>query len=96
MMARYTLSRNTRIKSTLSANRGFTLIELLVVVAIIALLVAILLPALAKAREQARCSRCLSNLKQRGTGITMYTFDNKSSLPGRRDPMLMKDKWETV
>ena len=52
--------------------RGFTLIELLVVVSIIALLVSILLPALSKAREQARMAMCLHNLKQLGIVWTMY------------------------
>jgi prepilin-type N-terminal cleavage/methylation domain-containing protein len=62
--------------------RGFTLIELLVVVAIIALLLTILLPALSKARESARASQCLSNLKQMGHAIQMYTMDSKGTLPG--------------
>lgn len=61
---------------------AFTLIELLVVVAIIALLISILLPSLARAREGARSSVCLSNLKQFGYGVVMYTAESKSILPG--------------
>jgi prepilin-type N-terminal cleavage/methylation domain-containing protein/prepilin-type processing-associated H-X9-DG protein len=52
--------------------KSFTLIELLVVVAIIAVLVAILLPALSKARFQARTMVCLTNLRQVGIGLNMY------------------------
>ena len=55
--------------------RGFTLIELLVVIAIIAILAAILFPVFAKAREKARQSSCLSNLKQLSLGMIQYTQD---------------------
>lgn len=55
--------------------RGFTLVELLVVIAIIAILAAILYPAFARARQAARMSACLSNLKQIGTAIMLYQED---------------------
>jgi prepilin-type N-terminal cleavage/methylation domain-containing protein/prepilin-type processing-associated H-X9-DG protein len=61
--------------------RGFTLIELLVVIAIIAILAAILFPVFAQAREKARATACLSNMKQIGTAIMMYTQDNDEYMP---------------
>ncbi len=60
---------------------GFTLIELLVVIAIIAILAAILFPVFARAREQARKTVCLSNLKQIGLAALMYVQDYDEQFP---------------
>jgi prepilin-type N-terminal cleavage/methylation domain-containing protein/prepilin-type processing-associated H-X9-DG protein len=60
---------------------GFTLIELLVVIAIIAILAAILFPVFSRAREKARQTSCLSNLKQLGLGLIMYTQDYDETYP---------------
>jgi prepilin-type N-terminal cleavage/methylation domain-containing protein/prepilin-type processing-associated H-X9-DG protein len=64
-----------------SKPRGFTLIELLVVIAIIAILAAILFPVFAQAREKARQSTCLSNLKQIGLAFRQYTQDYDEIMP---------------
>jgi len=63
------------------SGRGFTLIELLVVIAIISILAAILFPVFAQAREKARATACLSNMKQIGTGMLMYVQDYDETLP---------------
>jgi prepilin-type N-terminal cleavage/methylation domain-containing protein len=64
-----------------ATRRGFTLIELLVVIAIIAILAAILFPVFAQAREKARQTSCLSNLKQLGAAMIMYGQDYDGLFP---------------
>ena len=62
-------------------NKGFTLIELLVVIAIIGILAGILLPVLSRARESARKTQCMSNIKQIGMGLIMYANENNETFP---------------
>lgn len=69
------------IAAAKQARRAFTLIELLVVIAIIAILAAILFPVFGRARENARRSSCISNLKQIGLGFAQYMQDYDSKYP---------------
>src|SRR6056297_2222361 len=65
----------------MKCRKAFTLIELLVVMAIIAILAAMLMPALQRAREAARRSSCLNNMKELGAGLAMFQNEHRGQLP---------------
>jgi type II secretory pathway pseudopilin PulG len=67
---------------------SFTLVELLIVIGIIAVLAALLLPALNRAQESGRATRCLSNLHQIGLALQAYVSDNHNQLPYMNDRSL--------
>jgi len=67
--------------SSVKVRRAFTLIELLVVIAIIAILAALLLPALGKAKDKAKTTQCLNDMKQLQLCYQMYLGDNNDLLP---------------
>jgi prepilin-type N-terminal cleavage/methylation domain-containing protein/prepilin-type processing-associated H-X9-DG protein len=86
-------SRNRFFGMAMRFMRAFTLIELLVVIAIIAILAALLLPALAAAREKARRTSCMNNLKQFAVALGSYSGDYAGYLPSWPGWMGDDDKW---
>ena len=71
--------------------RGFTLVELLVVIGIIAVLLGLLLPAIGRAREQARRAKCLANLRSIGQQMFAYANENRDRLPNGNPPYTWVD-----
>ncbi len=75
------------MRNVIRFRAGFTLVEHLVVIAIIGILAAILLPALAKARESARRTACVNNLKQLGMILSVYAGENHGKYPPLQDQL---------
>jgi prepilin-type N-terminal cleavage/methylation domain-containing protein/prepilin-type processing-associated H-X9-DG protein len=79
---------------TSKQRKAFTLIELLVVISIIAMLMAVLMPALGKAREQAKKTVCATHYKQQALGIILYSENNNSEVPMDRPDTIGNWAWD--
>jgi prepilin-type N-terminal cleavage/methylation domain-containing protein/prepilin-type processing-associated H-X9-DG protein len=82
------LSPSTSLLPRVSLALAFTLVELLVVLVIISILAALLLPGLGRAKESGKATACLSNLRQMGIALQLYTQDHNNRLPFMRDKSL--------
>lgn len=82
-----TIARDLRIHA------AFTLIELLVVIAIIAILAALLLPVLTRAKESARATQCLSQMRQLGLAVRLYTDENADEFPRSQHSAFASGQW---
>ena len=80
-----------RSHSNHSKTGGFTLVELLVVIGIIAVLISILMPVLTRMQEQSRRTKCLSNLRALGQGMSMYAHEHRDRLPNSNPRMTTRD-----
>jgi prepilin-type N-terminal cleavage/methylation domain-containing protein/prepilin-type processing-associated H-X9-DG protein len=82
---------NMTFRGKTSGTCAFTLVELLVVIGIIGVLIGILLPVFANAREQAKRTQCLSNLRSIGSAMLMYANQHKDRLPNTNPPQTPSD-----